>query len=186
MKKGINKKNTERFIKNISHLDVNIDSDKNWVVSLLINDIKNPRLNKSSHINYVQRILENYSNLEIFDSHVVLQIDLYFCYSLIREGKDITLINKKLGNKGKEWLKFLTMSIWCDKKDNYKELFYFPNLEQMKFYQEEVKNALIILSHQDLNYQIYVKEEKDLKNELMEFNRLKESEKNHKIEIEKK
>ena len=35
-------------------------------------------------------------------------------------------------------------------------------------------------------YQIYVEEEENLKNELIEFNRLKENEKKHKIEISKK
>lgn len=185
MQKGFNKNNTDRFLKYISHLDVNIDNEKIWIVALLINDIKNPRLNKSNHISYIQRMLRNYSELKIIDSHVVLQIDLNYCYRLIKEGKTITLTNQKLGNEGKEWIKFLTMSIWCEQKDN-KELFYFPNLDEMIFYQEEVKNALTILSHQDPMYQIYVKEEENLKKELIEFNRLKENEKNHQNEIEKK
>ena len=55
----------------------------------------------------------------------------------------------------------------------------------MNFYQEEVKKALIILSHHDPLYQIYVKEEENLKNELIEFNRLKENEKNLQNEIKK-
>ena len=49
-----------------------------------------------------------------------------------------------------------------------------------------MKNALIILSHQDPMYQIYDKEEKNLKLELMKFNRLKENLKKYKIEIKKK
>ena len=186
MQKGFSKKNTERFIRYISHLDVNIDSDKIWIVALFINDSKIPRSNKSSHINYVKSMLSDYSNTEIYDSHVVLEIDLNFCYKLIKEGKDITLTNQQLGYEGKEWLKLLTMPIWCDKKDIDKELFYFPNLNEMVFHQEEVKNALIILSHQDPMYEIYVKEDEVLKKELIEFNKLKENEKNHKLEIEKK
>ena len=185
MQKEFNKKNTERFIRYISHLDVNIDSDKIWVVTLLINDSKKPKSNKSSHINYVKSVLSNYSNTEIYDSHVVLEIDLNFCYKLIKEGKDITLTNQQLGKEGKEWFKLLTIPIWC-KKDKDKELFYFPNLNEMVFHQEEVKNALIILSRHDPMYKIFVKEEEDLKKELIEFNELIENEKNHKLEIEKK
>ena len=124
MQKGFNEKNTERFLRYISHLDVNIDSKKIWIVALLINDSKNPRLNKSNHINYIQRMLRDYSNLKIFDSHVVLQIDLNYCYKLIKEEKNIILTYQQLGNEGKEWLKLLTIPIWCDKKDD-KELFFF-------------------------------------------------------------
>lgn len=184
LQKGFNEKITERFLRYISQLNVNIDSKKIWIVALLINDSKNPRLNKSNHINYIQRMLRDYSNLKIFDSHVVLQIDLNYCYKLIKDEKDITLTYQQLGNEGKEWLKLLTIPIWCDKKDD-KELFFFPNLEEMNFYQEEVKKALIILSHHDPLYQIYVKEEENLKNELIEFNRLKENEKNLQNEIKK-
>ena len=42
MQKGFSKKNTERFIRYISHLDVSIVSNKIWIVALLINDSKIP------------------------------------------------------------------------------------------------------------------------------------------------
>ena len=147
MQKKFNKKNTQRFLRYIRHLDVKINSEKIWIVTLLINDSKNPRLNKSNQISYTQKMLRDYTNVIIYDTHVVLEIDLNFCYRQIKEGDDITLTNQKLGNEGKEWLKLLTMSIWCDKKDINKELFLFPNINEMNFYQEEVKNALIILSN---------------------------------------
>ena len=115
-----------------------------------------------------------------------IEIDLNYCYKLINDKKNITSTNQQQGDKGIEWLKLIIMSIWCDKKEDEKKLFYFPNLNKMKFCQEEVKKALNILSHQDPMYQLYVKEEENIKNELKEFNRLKEKEKIHKIELAEK
>ena len=55
MEKGFDEKNTERFLRYISHLDTNIDSKKIWIVDLLINGSKIPKLNKSNHTNYIKR-----------------------------------------------------------------------------------------------------------------------------------
>lgn len=186
MQKGFNQKNTRRFLRYISHLDVTIDSDKIWVVALLIDEAKNPRLNKSNHINYVQPNIRDYSHIKDYDTHVVLEIDLNYCSKILeRKNKEkIILTNQELGLKGKEWIKLLTIALWCDKKGD--ELYIFPTLDKMHFHQDNVKNALIMLSHQDPMYQIYVREEKDLKEELKEFMNLKENEKYHKIEIAKR
>lgn len=177
MQIGFDEKHTERFIKYISHLDVNIRSKKIWVIALIINDVKESKYNKSAHTNYIKRKLRDYTHLIDYNSHIVLEIDLNYCHKLIRGGGRIKLVNKELGSEGKEWLKLITMSLWC--KEIEKGLFVLPNLDKIKFYQEEVKDALIILSHQGPMFRMYIQEEENLKAEMKEFNRLKESEKNH-------
>ena len=87
IQKRFNYKNTERFIRYISHLDVNIDSKIIWIVVLLINESKNIMLNKSIYINSNKTIIRDYSKVKIFNTNVLLQIALNFCYKLIKEGK---------------------------------------------------------------------------------------------------
>lgn len=147
------------------------------MIALIINEVKEPKYNKSAHTNYIKRKLRNYTRLIDYDSHIVLEIDLNYCHKLIKGGGNIKLVNNDLGCEGKEWLKLLTISLWC--KEFEKGLYILPNLDKIKFYQDEVKDALMILSHQDPMFRIYVQETENLKAEMKEFNRLKESEKNH-------
>ena len=91
--------------------------------------MKEPKYNKSAHTNYIKRNLRDYID---YSSHIVLEIYLNYCHKLIRSGGKIQLVNKELGYEGKEWLKLITISLWCKKIE--KGLFVLPNLDKIKFY----------------------------------------------------
>lgn len=63
---------------------------------------------------------------------------LNYCYYLMENKKEICIVNKDkiLSKKGKEWIKLLTMQIWCT-SDKKEESSTFTNLGDLHFYQPQ-------------------------------------------------
>ncbi len=66
--------------------------------------------------------------------------------------------SKYLTKNGKEWIKLLTMQIWCHHFQD--EIYTFPNLEDLNFFQPQIKRALQILNVENPFYSFLVNQEK--------------------------
>ena len=103
--------------------------------------------------------MPKYKTLKEYDNHVIIEVDLNYCYNLIKKKKSIWIVDKEkiLSNKGKEWIKFLTMQLWCSSFE--KEVYVFPNLENLYFNQPQIKHALQILNVIDPMYGTLIEQE---------------------------
>ena len=148
MQKIIDESPSERFIKYMSYLSANILNKKIIILVLLIknNDNYSESNSKSAKINYTKKSIPKYKTIKEFDNNVIIEVDLNYCYYLIKNKKEIWITDKNnvLTNKGKEWIKFLTMQLWCSSFGE--EMYTFPNLENLYFNQPEIKKALQILN----------------------------------------
>ena len=139
MQRVLEESSTERFIKYMSYIDAGILNEKIIILVLIIK-------------NSSKKSLPKYKTITEYNNHKIIEVDLNYCYSLIDKKKEIWLVdsNKILTKKGMEWIKLLSMQLWCKAFQN--EVYCLPNLESLHFYQPEVKKALQILN---VNYPLY-------------------------------
>ena len=101
--------------------------------------------------------------------------------------KEISIVDKDktLNKKGKEWIKLLTMQIWCV---NEEEAYTFPNLKDLHFYQNQpqLKNALKILNAHMPLYKLIIQKENEEMDKTGQFQKLqKDNKKKEKLIKEK-
>ena len=82
-----------------------------------------------------------------------------YVYHLLKEDKEIAILNKnyEIKKSGKEWVKYLTIPVWCD---SYDENYYtIPDYSANNFiYEKNVKDAFNIIHKYDRNeYEEYLK-----------------------------
>ena len=68
-----------------------------------------------SIISIDEKNISDYKKIYSYDDYIIYQIDLDFCLKALRKGEDLWIINKNdnLDKIGLEWIKFLTLPIWC-------------------------------------------------------------------------
>ena len=148
MQKIIDESPSEKFIKYMSYLNANILNKKIVILVLLIKNVEDASdsKSKSAKINYCKKSYPKYKTLKEYNNQLIIEVDLNYCLKLINMKKEIWIVDKekKLSNKGKEWIKFLTIQLWCSFFEQ--EVYVLPNPEKLHFYEPNVKNALQILN----------------------------------------
>ena len=84
---------------------------------LIIKNSVNKNENSFANINYSKKSLAKYNTLTEYKNNLIIEVDLNYWYTLIKNNKEIWILdkNKILDKKIKEWLKLLTMQLWCQK-----------------------------------------------------------------------
>jgi hypothetical protein len=179
-------KTEKKFLRYVRILDKKYALNKVMVLALIYNTgILNPKKNKSSIISFTQEYYEkDYKSITKYDDCVVYQIDLNYCYKLILNENDIFILkNEKLLLKGKEWIKFLTLSSWCCSDDDF--YYIFPPLNDINFSDNQILEAFKILIGQGIGYEKGCIDQKYLIEEIDEFNLLKKQNKKLLKKVEK-
>ena len=66
-----------------------------------------------------------------YQSIKLIEISLNYCMSLIEENKEIEILTgEKLGIDGKEWIKLLSLPIWCQADDINDDVFILPKIKK--------------------------------------------------------
>lgn len=176
MHRILNESPTDRFLKYMSFIDSGILKEKALIIVLIIKNSIGQIENISAKINYSKKSIPKYKIWKEYNDNTIIEIDLNHCYNLIEKKKKIWILdqNKPLTKKGKEWIKLLTMQIWCHHFQE--EVYTFPNLEDLHFFQPQIKNALKILNVENPFYLFLVNQEKngmEINQQLIELERLK-------------
>ena len=133
------------------------------VLSLAFKGFPNPKKNKGFEISLAKTNLSDYKIIKKFDDYVIYQIDLDYCRTLIQKKKSkLWILNEKqvMNLSSKEWIKYLTLPIWCKSTEPY--YYEFPPLEKDFFLTEYVYEAFVILSNQEEStYLNYAKKQED-------------------------
>ena len=175
MQKIIDESPSEKFIKYMSYLNANILNKKIVILVLLIKNVEDASdsKSKSAKINYCKKSYPKYKTLKEYNNQLIIEVDLNYCLKLINMKKEIWIVDKekKLSNKGKEWIKFLTIQLWCSSFEQ--EVYVLPNPEKLHFYEPNVKYALQILNVKDPMYLPLINQEIDEINKTREIKKLK-------------
>ena len=162
MQIGYNIENIQRFIDYAKSLNL---KHKEKVILLILNyrGSNNPKKNKGFEISLGKTNFSDFKKISIYDDYVIYQIDLDYCLSQItnEEGNFwIIYEDQKMDISSKEWIKFLTLPIWCKSSKNY--YYDFPPLKPDFFKTKSVYDAFVILSGQnESNYISYAKIQED-------------------------
>lgn len=122
------------------------------VLSLAFKGFPNPKKNKGFEISLAKTNLSDYKIIKKFDDYVIYQIDLDYCRTLIQKKKSkLWILNEKqvMNLSSKEWIKYLTLPIWCKSSDEKKYYYEFPPINKDFFKSENVYDAFKILTKQD-------------------------------------
>ena len=162
MQKGFKEDyNDERFLKYAKILAGTYADSKIMVLLLVITSTAlSPMKYKGSEILFQKQFYDNnrnnknYRNISYYEDCLIYQIDLNYFNMLISKEKRneelFILENNYFENKGKEWIKFLTISIWCE---SFSDGFYvLPPVDEKFFYNELIFKAIQILKIHDLAY----------------------------------
>ena len=116
------------------------DFTETWVIALCIEEPKIPLLDKNAK-SFVTKKLGKNSIAQKMDFVKIYEIYLNSVYYKLDEAKSI-INGEPIQNKGKEWIKLFSLSLWCDSVgDNIN--FCIPS--ELKFEGEEIKTAIGIL-----------------------------------------
>lgn len=133
------------------------------VLSLNFRGFENPRKNKGFEIYLEKKDFSDYKKVTKFDDYVIYQIDLDYCLAQISKNNEQLWIldqNQIMNTSSKEWIKYLTLPIWC--KSSTKYYYEFPPLKKLSFNTRSIYDALVILSGQDESqYLHYAKLQED-------------------------
>lgn len=184
MQIGYNIENVQRFIDYAKSLNL---KHKEKVILLILNyrGFKNPKKNKGFEISLTKTNFSDFKKISIHDDYVIYQIDLDYCLSQINnEDANFWIINEdqKMDASSKEWIKFLTLPIWCKSSKNY--YYDFPPLKQDFFKTKSVYDAFVILSGQnESDYLTFAKNQEDQNKKIEAYAELykKNKEKDEKI-----
>ena len=168
MQMGYNIENTRIFINYAKRLNLKYDG-KIIVLSLVYRGFENPRKNKGFMICLEQKNFSDYKNTITYDDYVIYQIDLDYCRTLIskktkKDDKNLWILdkNQEMNDSSKEWIKYLTLPIWCDESEDY--YYIFPTLKENFFLTRYVYQAFQILIYQ--NDIIYYKNAQNQENKI--------------------
>ena len=173
---------SERFIKYVSYMDANIPCKKICSLVLLIAPKDEDIKNKSSNIKYIKKSIPKYKQITEYGKRIIIEADLNYFYYLMEIGREVWIVDNKsvLTKSGKEWIKLLTMQLWCQACE--KEVYMFPWIGKLSFNQPQVESAIQILNQEEPGYYSIIN--KELLNEsneqkieeLMEENELQKKE----------
>lgn len=174
MKTGLKEEDTKRLIENATTLYSKNNVEGVCVVVLTFFPIKKSlfHTNKTAGTLLYKKSMPKYAEIKTFNDITIIQIDLNFCYQLLESKKNIWIMNEKniLGISGEEWIKYLTIPLWCYYEDGF---YLFPDISANGFFKEEcVRDSLLKLSEFNNEiFQYYQKESKLFEKEksLMEF-----------------
>ena len=175
MQIGKGTKNDRRFIKYLRVLDKNFFYRKVMVLALVYDPSSlNPTKNQSSQISLAKELFsKKYKVVENFEDCVFYQIDLNFCYKTVSNNEKISILEDNyLNEKGYEWIKFLTLSSWCNRIDI--TYFIFPPLDNIIFKDCELKNALNCLLSLGIAYEFNYIDHQFLMAEIKEIDKTNE------------
>lgn len=168
MQIGYNTENTRIYINYAKLLNLKYDG-KIIVLSLVYRGFENPRKDKGFKICLGQKNFSDYKNKITYDDYVIYQIDLDYCRTLIskktkKDDKNLWILNKnqEMNDSSKEWIKYLTLPIWCDESEDY--YYIFPTLKENFFLTKYVYQAFQILIYQ--NDIIYYKNAQNQENKI--------------------
>lgn len=132
------------YMNYMKKLIMTYNTNKILILSLLYTpEVINPKNNKGNLVTFTKSELKNPGKfVQIFDDCIIYQLDLNYCMKLLNNNESVYLLNKSqiLKETGKEWIKFLTIPIWC--KSKKEKFFAFPPLERLSFNDDNVKSAL--------------------------------------------
>ena len=138
---GSNIKNTRRIVDYIKNLEIKFN-DKIIVLSFIYNSFCSP-LEKIKN-NIEDRKLTQYKKIYEFDDYIIYQIN---SDKIISYKEDIWITNEKeiINENGKEWIKYLTLPLWCQ---SFEHGFYaFPKLDESFFENKYVYDAFCIIQN---------------------------------------
>ena len=135
---------SKRFIGYAKQLYASQKVGKVYVIVLVLSPKKLSRTKSNS---LTEESIQKFSTIKEYDFMTIIKIDLNYCLKLLEENKGIWILNSKniLNKEGEEWIKYLTIPLWCDKSDNGH--YQFPNIADDNFFVNEcVYQALIRLA----------------------------------------
>lgn len=130
---------SERFKYYLNQINSRVKADKAYQIILNLNPGKSPKNKNESSVTFINNKSAIINENEFV---TIIKIDLNYCYNLLEEQKEISILKSenKLKREGEEWIKYLTIPIWCDEfNDGY---YYFPNLYEKNF----IKNEYVIMA----------------------------------------
>ena len=161
---------SKRFIDYANQIYAREKVSKVYVIALVLSPKNLSRIkSNSSKTSLTEKSIPKFSTIKEYDLMTVIKIDLNYCLKLLEDNKGIWILNSKniLNKDGEEWIKYLTIPLWCDKSD--KGFYQFPNISEDNFVANKyVYQALTLLSKKNSDgYEKYDEEsssfEKDKK-----------------------
>ena len=141
---------SERFIGYAAQIYASEKVDKVYVIALILNPNKfSGRKSKSSKTIFTEKSIPKFAIIKEYDYLTIIKIDLNYCYKLLEENKGIWILSSEniLNRDGEEWIKYLTIPLWCN---SYKGYHQFPNIVEKNFVENRyVLDALLILSNKN-------------------------------------
>ena len=148
------KKHMERMISYAARLYSEKKAQQVWVVVLAINPYhvtENVR-NKCSKTLFAKKKLPKFVEVSTYDYISIIQIDLNYCKKLLEEGKGIRILSDDniLEENGEEWIKYLTIPLWCKTENDF---YLFPNVLEDNFFKNHyVLDAILKICDKNNKY----------------------------------
>ena len=163
------KKDMERMISYATRLYSEKKAQQVWVVVLAINPyyVTDNVKNKCSKTLFAKKRLPEFVEVSTYDYISIIQIDLNYCKKLLEEGKEIRILSEDniLEANGKEWIKYLTIPLWCKIEDDFH---LFPNILEDNFFKNKyVRDAMLkICDKNNKNFKKYSEELNNYKKDM--------------------
>ena len=170
MQVGFSDKLEQRFIDYINAITVHENHPNAWVISFILKEnIDGNHIVKLNKVNS-----ETFVNVINLQSVKLIEINLNHCLSLIENNKDIKIINdEKMGVEGKEWIKFLSIPIWCQ-NDLRDDVFVIPQYTKQNFIScSFIKKAISEISYEKYHFDLSEIDERYDREERKECAKLK-------------
>ena len=171
MQIGFSDKVEQRFIDYANAVRVYSNYQDTWVISFILKE--NIDGNHIIGLNKVNS--ETLVHVKNLQSIKLIEINLNHCLSLIDNNEDIKIINdEKLGIEGKEWIKFLSIPLWCQSylRD---DVFVIPKYTKNKFIScKLIKKAISEIIYEKDAFDLSEVDEHYNREERKEFAQLKE------------
>ena len=142
---------SKRFIDYANQIYASKKVSKVYVIALVLSPKNLSRIkSNSSKTSLTEKSIPKFSTIKEYDLMTIIKIDLNYCLKLLEDNKGIWILNSKniLNKDGEEWIKYLTIPLWCDKSD--KGFYQFPNISEDNFVANKyVYQALTLLSNKN-------------------------------------
>ena len=144
---------SKRFIDYANQIYAREKVSKVYVIALVLSPKNLSRIkSNSSKTSLTEKSIPKFSTIKEYDLMTIIKIDLNYCLKLLEDNKGIWILNSKniLNKDGEEWIKYLTIPLWCDKSD--KGYYQFPNISEDNFVANKyVYQALTLLSNKNID-----------------------------------
>ena len=144
---------SKRFIDYANQIYASEKVSKVYVIALVLSPKNLSRIkSNSSKTSLTEKSIPKFSTIKEYDLMTIIKIDLNYCLKLLEDNKGIWILNSKniLNKDGEEWIKYLTIPLWCDISDN--GFYQFPNISEDNFVANKyVYQALTLLSNKNID-----------------------------------